>query len=378
MSNFRFPCPQPPEWRVDWDALDQEYEWIRAMRGCPQDPVFHAEGDVWIHVRKVCEALAAQEEWRALPESDREILFAAALLHDQAKPSCTREEGGRISSRGHSQRGALNARRILWEMGVSFAEREQVCGLVRYHQSPFRLINRPDSQWMAFLISQSARCDLLTQLAQADILGRECRDKDLLLEQVALFGEYCREQQCFSGPYKFPSSHSRFLYFRTRHRDPNYLAHEKPRCTVTMMAGLPGSGKDAWIAEHMPGHPVIALDAIRHELGADSTGNQGTVINVARERARAFLREGQDFIWNATNISREIRFQLVDLFTDYSARVRIIYVEASCSALWRQNKDRRSPVPETAIRRLMERWEVPTAIEADEVEWWNNNQRIRL
>jgi hypothetical protein len=85
------------------------------MRGCAQDAVFHAEGDVWIHTRMVCEAMAALPVWCALPEGDRQVVFAAAVLHDQAKPSCTREENGRITSRGHSVRGAINARRILWE-----------------------------------------------------------------------------------------------------------------------------------------------------------------------------------------------------------------------------------------------------------------------
>jgi len=75
------------------------------MRGCAQDAVFHAEGDVWIHTRMVCEAMAALPVWRALPEGDRQVVFAAAVLHDQAKPSCTREENGRITSRGHSVRG---------------------------------------------------------------------------------------------------------------------------------------------------------------------------------------------------------------------------------------------------------------------------------
>ena len=378
MSNFPFPCPEPPEWRVDWEALDREYEWIAAMRGCPQDPVFHAEGDVWTHARMVCEALAAQEEWRALPQDEREILFAAALLHDQAKPACTREEGGRISSRGHSQRGALNARRLLWEMGVDFAAREQVCALVRYHQSPFHLINRSDSQRLAFLISQTARCDLLTMLAKADALGRKCADQKALLERVALFAEYCREQECFDSPREFPSGHSRFLYFRMEDRDPNYLAHEKPRCHVTMMSGLPGSGKDEWIREHLPGQPVISLDAIRHELEAEATGNQGAVVSAAREKARGFLREGQDFVWNATNLSRELRWQLVDLLSAYDARVRIVYVEVTREALWRQNLDRNAPVPEPAIQRLMDRWDVPSPAEAHEVEWWVSGKRIML
>src|SRR5258708_24446384 len=173
MKGLPFCCPAPPAWHVDWPALTEEFEWIRAMRDCPQDEVFHAEGTVWTHVGMVCEALAGLDEFRALPELDRHILFAATLLHDVAKPSCTRNEDGRITSRGHSERGAIAARRILWELGSDFTAREQVSALVRGHQLPCHLINRPDAPRTAFLISQTARCDLLTLLAQAGAWGRE-------------------------------------------------------------------------------------------------------------------------------------------------------------------------------------------------------------
>ena len=370
MIAFPFPCPAPPVWGVDWPALTEEFEWIRAMYDCPQDPVFHAEGTVWTHVRMVCEALAGLEEFRDLPVFERQILFAAVLLHDVAKPACTRHEDGRITSRGHSQRGAIAARRILWELGMDFTAREQVCALVRYHQSPFHLINRPDAQRLAFLISQTARCDLLTLLAKADAFGRECADKADLLTQIELFGEYCHEHGCLHVPKQFPSTHSRFLYFRTAGRDPGYLAHESARCEVTVMSGLPGSGKDTWIERHAPQLPQISLDAIREETGAEHTGNQGTVVQAARGKARAFLRSGENFIWNATNVSREIRTQVVDLLAAYDARIRIVYVEASHDPLFARNRGRDSVIPTSAIARMMDRWEVPDPTEAQQVEWW--------
>src|SRR5258705_14016365 len=87
--------------------------------------------------------------------------------------------------------GAIQARRILWESDADFEAREQVCALVRYHQAPFYLINRADSLRMAFLISQTARCDLLTILAKADALGRECTDQADLLIRINLFREFC-------------------------------------------------------------------------------------------------------------------------------------------------------------------------------------------
>ena len=60
--------PRPPHWQIDWSALDERYEWVRALSGCPQSPEWHAEGDVWIHTRMVLEAVCALPAFRALQE----------------------------------------------------------------------------------------------------------------------------------------------------------------------------------------------------------------------------------------------------------------------------------------------------------------------
>jgi len=366
----------PFNWTLDWQTLSGQFQWLQAMEECPQDPVFHAEGDVWIHVRMVCEALKNLSEWRTLPDVEKQVLFAAALLHDVAKPACTPVEGGRITSRGHSQRGAIQARRILWEQGADFQVREQVCALIRYHQAPFYLIQRPDSLRMAFLISQTARCDLLAILAKADALGRECSDQAELLHRVELFREFCSEQQCLDRPRAFPSSLSRFQYFRAAGRDPDYETHDDSKCEAILMSGLPGAGKDTWIHHHACHLPQVSLDAIRHEIGAPPVGNQGRVVQLARDRARGLLRRSESFVWNATNLSQEMRAPLIDLFTAYKARVKIVYVEASHDRLFVQNSERPKAVPVSAIERMMERWEVPDVLEAPGVEWWVNGLPI--
>lgn len=40
----------------------------------------------------------------------------------------------------------------------------------------------------------------------------------------------------------------------------HYEPHEDYRCTVTLMSGLPGSGKDTWLIQNRPELPVVALD----------------------------------------------------------------------------------------------------------------------
>jgi predicted kinase len=363
-------CPAPPYWHVEWNAIDGSFSWIQQLRGCQQDEIYHGEGDVWIHTRTVMETLASSDAWQRLPETERFILFAAALLHDVAKPACTRLDQGRITSRGHSQRGAIDARRILWEMHAPFTIREQICALIEYHQAPFHLIDHDDAQRRAFRISQTAHCGLLAMLARVDALGRVCNDQEELLANISLFEELCREYGCLESPRSFPSAHSRFEYFRSEGRSPDYLAHEDFTCRVTVLSGLPGTGKDTWISDHMAGVPVVGLDALRIELDEEATGSQGRVVHAARERARDFLRRHADFVWNATNLSRDLRTQLIDLITAYRAQVRIVYVEASPDALFRQNRERSNAVPVAAIERMLDRWQVPSPIEAQEVEYW--------
>lgn len=363
-------CPEPPAWQVPWEELDRVYPWIRNLAGCPQDPIHHAEGDVWIHTRMVCAALAALPAWRVLPDEERRIVFTAALLHDVAKPDCTRTESdGRIHARGHSRRGSILARQILWRLRVPFAVREQVTALVRHHQVPYFLLDRDDAQRLCIEISQTARCDHLALLAEADVLGRHCADQRRLLDNIALFREYCDEQGCPSGPRAFASDHARFLYFSQPGRHPDSPAHEDFRAEVVLVSGLPGSGKDHHIRTHLIDWPVISLDAVRAELDIAPGDDQGAVLNRAREQARVYLRQRRSFVWNATNVSRQLRGESLRLFAGYNARIRIIYVEVSADVLFPQNRQRAAPVPEKVIDRLLERWEVPDCTEAHQVDW---------
>jgi predicted kinase len=186
---------------------------------------------------------------------------------------------------------------------------------------------------------------------------------------VELFSSFCQELTCWDRPRAFASDHSRLQYFRSPGADPNYAAFDDTVCTVTLMAGLPAAGKDTWIHEHMADVPVIALDDIRRELGIGATGNQGKVVMTAKARARDYLRLRQSFIWNATNVVRALRSQLVDLFTAYHARVRIVYIEAPFATVLARNQHRQFPVPQAVIEKLAGKLELPDPTEAHEVIW---------
>jgi predicted kinase len=362
--------PTESDWTLDWLGIDDAFAWVRTCAGVPQDPIFHAEGDVWVHTRMVCEALVENQAWRALPAPRRALVFWAALLHDVAKPACTKVEAdGRVTSRGHSKRGQIMARKILWHLGVAPEDRELICHMVTHHQVPFFLLERDNPQRLAFAISLRTECRSLALLTEADARGRECADQARLLENIELFREYCRDNDCYERPRQFPSDHSRFLYFRKLDRSPGYLAFDDTRSRVTLMSGLPAAGKDAWIASNCSGAKVVSLDALRDKHGVDPKDTQGRVVAAAREEARSALRAGENFVWNATNLSRQIRKQCIDLFADYNAHIRIVYVETTRTELAKRNQSRPSPVPDKAIERMLERWECPDLTECHELSF---------
>lgn len=320
--------PSGPTWQVDWDAIWSLWPELAALDTCPQDPIHHAEGDVGTHTRMVVEALVVDPDWQILPSNDQSYLFWAAMLHDVGKPAVTkREDGGRITSRGHSRVGASISRQILWHAGSPFAWREALCGIIAHHQLPFWLIERPDPMRLAIETSWRCRPDHLCLHAKADALGRICDDQQAVLESVALARLTFQEAGCLNNPFAFANDESRVAFFELEDRDPHYAAHEDFKCTVTVMSGLPGAGKDTWIANHRPISPVVSLDLIRDEMGVSGTDNQGQVIQAAYERAREHLRAGTDFVWNATNVTRQNRSKVLRLLRDYRAHIEIVYIE---------------------------------------------------
>ncbi len=89
-------------------SLGTPFQLVCRHENVPQDPEWHAEGDVFVHTKMVCEALLQLPEFQALSEQEQHILFAAAMLHDVEKRSTTKREiqGGkeRIVSPNHAKK----------------------------------------------------------------------------------------------------------------------------------------------------------------------------------------------------------------------------------------------------------------------------------
>ncbi|WP_228060750.1 MULTISPECIES: ATP-binding protein [unclassified Coleofasciculus] len=89
----------------------------------------------------------------------------------------------------------------------------------------------------------------------------------------------------------------------------------------------------------------------------------------ARAIAKDYMRTEKSFVWNATNLSRQLRSSLINLFSAYHARIPIVYLEVSWEELRRRNHSRAANVPEAVIQRMRDRLDIPDLTEAHQVDW---------
>lgn len=350
--------------------LDESFDWVKAMQDCHQDALWHAEGNVLTHTRMVCEHLQRDPNYHALAPTMRETMLTAAKLHDVGKPRTTKTEpDGRITSKHHAWRGSVIARRLLWELNVPFGTRELICNLVRFHMRPFHFLQKPQPIRDIAEVSLSSQCYLHAMLSTADTNGRMGNGIKESFECVDLFRLAYEEANCSLTPHWFASPHSRFHYFKYGTRPIADNVYDDTWEGVIVMSGLPGAGKDYWIKARYPDMAVVSLDQIRQELDIHPKENQGKVVAAAQDKAKQHLRKKRPFIWNATNVTKSNRSDVIDLVSDYKARVKIVYVEADKKTLFEQNADREHKVPEDVMHDLIDKWEVPTLTECHEVKY---------
>lgn len=152
------------------------YPELAALQGCPQDPIWHPEGDVWIHTLHCLDWFATE---RTGHEPDDLAVGLGILCHDFGKPATTREDYGRITSRGHESEGAGPTSRFLERLTNQHDLIDEVIPLVCCHLRPRALHEaKASDSAVRRLAKQVQRIDRLVRVARADHAGRPPKQFD--------------------------------------------------------------------------------------------------------------------------------------------------------------------------------------------------------
>jgi tRNA nucleotidyltransferase (CCA-adding enzyme) len=181
---------------LDLGVIRRLFPELEALAGCPQEPEWHPEGDVWVHTLMVVDE--ARTRIDDLDHARQVTVMLGALCHDAGKPPTTAVIDGRIRSMDHEQAGVAPATRLLDRLNVhtldGFDVRSQVLGIVAHHLKPlaFAKAMPPAGDGAFRRLALKVDLELLARVAESDCLGRtgnfECGGIRWFLERARELG----------------------------------------------------------------------------------------------------------------------------------------------------------------------------------------------
>lgn len=150
------------------DQLSVWFPEPASLIGVPQDPLRHAEGDVWQHTMLVLDCAARRREQSSFPYG----FLWAALCHDLGKALTTEEKNGRLHAYGHETAGLPLAEALLERISGEKRLRAYVLNMVELHMKPNALAGAGASlKSTNHLFDRSLAPEDLILLAAADGQG---------------------------------------------------------------------------------------------------------------------------------------------------------------------------------------------------------------
>jgi tRNA nucleotidyltransferase (CCA-adding enzyme) len=184
------------ELALELGVIDRLFPELKALVGCPQEPEWHPEGDVWIHTLMVIDQ--ARRRIDDLDRPQQIAVMLGAVCHDLGKPPTTAFVDGRIRSIDHEQAGIEPATALLDRLNIQtiggFDVRHHILGIVAHHLKPHAFWKSPTpvGEGAFRRLAQKVDLELLARVAKSDCLGRtggfDCSSIDVFLERARALG----------------------------------------------------------------------------------------------------------------------------------------------------------------------------------------------
>ena len=181
---------------LDLGVVDRLFPELRALVGCPQEPEWHPEGDVWVHTLMVIDE--ARTRIDDLDRARQVTVMLGAVCHDLGKPPTTAFVDGRIRSMDHEQAGVEPAAALLDRLNIhtldGFDVRAQTLGIVAHHLKPLAFFKSatPVGDGAFRRLAQKVDLELLARVAGSDCRGRtgsfDCSGIDWFLARARELG----------------------------------------------------------------------------------------------------------------------------------------------------------------------------------------------
>ena len=144
--------------------------------------------------------------------------------------------------------------------------------------------------------------------------------------------------------------------------------------TLTIMVGLPRSGKSIWIEKYKGDAVVISNDWIRENiLGTHYAPAANSVIwTMVDTVLRVVLGQGKDVVLDGINHTKFVRKFYIDVAKEYGATVKIVVVDTPLNVcLARNNMKFTHKLPKETLISIHDKFEKPTSEESTYIEYYD-------
>lgn len=329
-----------------WDKILTIKEFA-ALKDAKHDQMWHHEDPLQHTINVTNRMREYLEEKNVLRSSIYYlIMMSSALCHDigKAETFAWDEKLNKYTCKRHDIVGEKITRKLFYDS--NFYVRESVCYMVRWHMKLHYILEKNEDEkynLITFFDKGIMPLKELFILNRCDSLGSV---NDIETEET-LFKRWHQIEECINA------------------------VHKKPKFNAYVMIGLPGSGKDTYIHEHLSNLPVLCRDNIRTEIGLKGDKPMGNkeeenkVTLIFNERLKTYCQEHKDFVINNTNLLRKYRDEFGKVIRQYGGLINYVYVEAP--SLETNKERRKGQMPLDVIDRMLSYMEFPQADEYDTI-----------
>jgi predicted kinase len=363
--------------------------WLNDLKKTPQDPGWHAEGNVHIHTGMVLNELyqLLAKEAAYLNGQQRQSLILTAIFHDVGKTRNTRKMTirgqQRIGSPDHEAKGRSYLAFQLMKLPLPTSVIWTVLGLVGEHQMPKMLVVQNMDHGAYIALSRRADVSLLYWLERADMQGRIGEAIPQQLQYLEQYRQQCQIYELWHQPFSCDEL-DRLIAHETVQAQ-HYLRslvvemlqrgtcaslkgaiaklsrHKDDHAHLILLCGPSGIGKSRYVVRYCHDMSVISLDAIREERWGDRACqyNPQEVVATAQQRLKQYLREKRTVVWDATNLRQDYRKPLYAMARDQHALITLVIFLAPETAIYSGNANRAHAVPKAVVAAQIAKYQFP-------------------
>lgn len=144
----------------------------------------------------------------------------------------------------------------------------------------------------------------------------------------------------------------------------------KPK--ITMLVGLPRSGKSTWVNSNKEDALVVSSDWIRGNILGETYGYSESanaiVWTIMDSAVRIALGQGRDVVLDSANLAKETRSYYVAIGRKYGAHVKMVVFDTPFEVCLERNQSNGKKLPDSALFHMNLSTEWPYPEECDEIE----------